>query len=132
MTKVTVTLGLIDYGMTAVIGNHTLIIDEPESNGGKNTGPAPTEYLCVALASCTTATVKMYANRKQWKIDSFRTDVEHQPTADGKNIFIRTLHIKGDLNEEQMLRLAQIANACPIHKILSQANTVKTVLAEVE
>lgn len=128
MPKATVTLGPIDFGMKAVVGEHIVIIDEPLSNGGRDTGPAPMEYLCVALASCTTATVKMYANRKQWKIDSMVVDVEKETTAEGKNVFKRVLHIKGDLSVEQMNRLLQIANACPVHKVLSQANTVETVL----
>jgi len=127
MPKATVTLGPVDFGMTAVVGNHKVIIDEPVSNGGKDTGPSPTEYVCVALASCTTATIKMYANRKQWKIESLRVDVE-KTSAEGKNIFKRTLHIKGPLDGEQLNRLMQIANACPVHKILSQANTVETVM----
>jgi putative redox protein len=130
MQKATVTLGPVDYGMTAVVRNHTVIIDEELSNGGGNTGPSPQEYLCVALASCTTATMKMYANRKQWKVDSLKVEVEKETTPDGKNIFKRTLHIKGPLNDEQMTRLLQIANACPVHKILVQANTVETVLGK--
>ena len=127
MSKATVTLGPVDFGMKAVVREHIVIIDEPVSNGGKNTGPAPTEYLCVALASCTTATVKMYVNHKLWKVDSMVVDVEKETTEEGKNVFKRTLYIKGELSDEQLARLMQIANACPVHKILSQANTVETV-----
>lgn len=128
MPRATVTLGPVDFGMTAQVRNHILIADEPESNGGRDTGPAPQEYLCIALASCTTATVKMYANHKKLKIDSLMVEVEKETSADGKNIFKRTLHIKGVLDEAQLNRLVQIANACPVHKILSQANTIETVL----
>jgi putative redox protein len=126
MSKATVTLGPVDFGMTAIAGNHKVIIDEPVSSGGHDSGPTPTEYLCVALASCTTATLKMYANRKQWKIDSLTVAVEKETLADGKNIFKRTIHLKGALDEEQLDRLMQIANVCPVHKILSQANTIET------
>ena len=129
MHKATVTLGPVDFGMKAVVGNHTVIIDEPVSNGGGDTGPSPTEYLCIALASCTTATVKMYANHKQLKIDFMQVEVEKETTAEGKNIFKRTIHINGDLDNAQLTRLTQIANNCPVHKILTQANTVETVLA---
>lgn len=128
MEKATATLGPIDFGMTAVVRNHSVIIDEPESNGGRDIGPTPTEYLCVALASCTTATVKMYANHKQWKITSIQVGVEKETTADGKNVFKRMLHIKGELDAVQLKRLIQIAEACPVHKILSQANTIETAL----
>jgi len=128
MPIATVILGPVDFGMTAVVRNHKVTIDEPESNGGRDAGPSPTEYLCVALASCTTATLKIYANRKQWKIDSLVVEVEKETSADGKNTFKRTLYIKGPLDEEQLNRLTQIANACPVHKILSQANTIETIL----
>jgi putative redox protein len=128
MTKATVTLGPVDFGMTAVVGNHSVIIDEPEGNGGRDTGPSPTEYLCVALASCTTATVKMYANHKQWKITSIQVEVEKETSVDGKNTFKRMLHIKGDIDTTQLNRLMQIAEACPVHKILAQANTIETAL----
>ncbi len=128
MPKATVTLGPVDFGMTAEVRNHKLIVDEIIDNGGKDTGPAPTEYLCIALASCTTATMKMYANRKHWHIDSMVVEVEKETDAAGKNTFKRTLHIKGPLNDEQFDRLKQIANVCPVHKILSQGNTVETVL----
>ena len=130
MIKATVTLGPIDYGMTAEVRQHKLIADEQQNNGGQDTGPGPQEYLCIALASCTTATMKMYANRKFWKIDSIVVDVEKETTTDGKNIFKRTLYIKGPLDDEKMNRLMQIANACPVHKILSQANTVETVFGK--
>lgn len=129
MAKAKVTLGPVDYGMVAEVRNHKVIIDEPVGNGGRDTGPAATEYLCIALASCTAATIKMYANRKQWKIDALTVEVEKEISADGKNIFKRSLQIKGILDEEQMKRLMQIANVCPVHKILVQANTVETILS---
>ncbi|HTB31589.1 MAG TPA: OsmC family protein [Bacteroidia bacterium] len=127
MYKAKVTLGPVDYGMTAEVRNHKVIIDEPVNNGGGNTGPSPQEYLCVALASCTTATIKMYTNHKHWKIDSIIVEVEKDTLPDGKNIFKRTLHIKGPFDDKQMDRILQIANSCPVHKILSQANTIETV-----
>ncbi len=127
MQKAIVTMGPVDFGMTGVVRNHKVIIDEPIENGGQDTGPAATEYLCLALASCTTATIKMYANRKQWKIDSLSVEVEKN-TIDGKNVFSRTLRIKGMLDGDQLTRLKQIADACPVHKILMHANSVETVL----
>jgi putative redox protein len=71
----------------------------------------------------------MYANRKQWKIDSLVVEVEKMDTADDSNIFKRTIRIKGPLDSMQLTRLTQIANACPVHKILSKANKIETVLA---
>lgn len=59
-------------------------------------------------------------------MDSLMVEVEKETSPDGKNIFKRTLHIKGLLDKDQLTRLMQIANSCPVHKVLSQANTVET------
>ena len=128
MPNAKVTLGPIDFGMTAVVRNHQLMVDEQVSNGGHDMGPGPTEYLLIALASCTAATIKMYANRKQWKIDSLSVEVLNEKSPEGKNIFKRLIHVTGALDDEQKKRLTQIADACPVHKILIQANTVETTM----
>ncbi len=128
MPKATVTLGPVDYGMVAAVRNHEVIIDELVTSGGHDSGPGPTEFLCVALASCTVATMKMYANRKQWRIDSLVVEVDKGTVEDKKNIFKRIIHLKGQLDETQLNRLLQIADSCPVHKILSQGNTIETKL----
>jgi putative redox protein len=126
MTSAKVILGRVDYGMTGLVRNHSVTIDEPIGNGGKDTGPAPSEYLCIALAACTTATMKMYANRKEWNIEGLVVEVEKDVTTDGKNVFKRTIHLTGTLENEQRERLLQIANVCPVHKVLSQGNVIET------
>jgi len=128
MIQATSTLGNTDFEMKIQIGRHTLIGDEPASNGGQDKGPAPQEYLCAALATCTTATLKMYMNHKKMVPTAIKVEVELLITEDKKNIFKRKLHIEGPFDEAQRERFVQIANACPVHKILVQANTVETSL----
>ena len=128
MPKAIVKLGSTDFEMTAIIGNHKVIFDEPASNGGQDKGPAPTEMLCAALAACTTATVKMYLNHKQWKIEDMTIEVEKSTTAEGKNVFTRKIEVKGALDAEQKNRILAIANKCPVHKILEAQNIIESVL----
>ncbi|MGP8214369.1 MAG: OsmC family protein [Bacteroidia bacterium] len=127
-TKATVALGSTDYEMVGIVRGHKVIIDEPTENGGQDKGPDPTEYLCIALASCTVATLKMYINHKKLTVDKISVEVDKITTEDKKNIFKRKLHIEGPFDAAIRERLVQIANACPVHKILSQANTVETEL----
>lgn len=129
MINATVTLGSTDFEMKAQVRQHVLTADEPTTNGGQDKGPAPKEYLCVALATCTTATLKMYINHKKLTVNKLSVDVELVITPDNKYIFKRKLFIDGPFDATQRERLVQIANTCPVHKILSQANTVETVLA---
>jgi putative redox protein len=39
------------------------------------------------------------------------------------------LSVTGELSAEQRARLLQIANACPVHKVLTAGVTVETELA---
>jgi putative redox protein len=48
---------------------------------------------------------------------------------DNKTIFNREISLEGALDEEQRKRLLQIANACPVHKTLTNPIEIETVLA---
>lgn len=128
MPKATVILGSTDFEMTATIGRHKIIFDEPASNGGQDKGPAPTEMLCAALAACTTATVKMYLNHKQWKMEGMTVEVEKSINTEGKNVFTRKIEVKGALDAEQKNKILAIANKCPVHKVLEAQNIIESVL----
>jgi putative redox protein len=112
------------------IGGHVLVADEPESNGGRDAGPAPHEFLLAGLGACTSMTVKMYADRKGWPLRS--VDVTVEGRHDDARIFIidRTIVFEGDLTEEQRDRLLDIANKCPVHKTLSGTILIETKLAQ--
>ena len=112
--------------ITSPSGN-VLIADEPVDVGGKNTGFSPTELLASALAACTSATLRMYADRKGWDLQEVLIDIELDFfPEESKTIIRRTLKFSGDLDADQKTRLLAIANACPVHKILSNPIEIKT------
>jgi len=112
--------------ITSPSGN-IIIADEPVELGGKNTGFSPTELLASALAACTSATLRMYADRKGWDLQEVHIDIELEfIPEESKTIIRRTLKFSGDLDEAQKTRLLAIANACPVHKILSNPIEIKT------
>lgn len=105
--------------ITTLRGN-TIIADEPFELGGENLGLSPEELLAAALAACTSITLRMYANRKEWQLNEVKIEVEvKRDTIKNGTIFWRKLMLTGNLDETQKERLVQIANACPVHKILS-------------
>jgi putative redox protein len=110
------------------IGNHVAISDVSIPEGGEDLGPSPHDYLAVALAACTALTLRMYALRKGWPLQSADTSVtlDHQKTL---SKFDRKIHLVGDLNEEQKNRLLDIANHCPIHQALTGKIEIVTSLA---
>ena len=106
---------------------NVVIADEPIEKGGQNKGFSPKELLASALAACTCATLRMYADRKSWGLEQVNVAIELEEEA-GQTKFIRKLQLTGNLDEEQRSRLLTVANACPIHKILTHPIVIDTVL----
>lgn len=105
------------------------IADEPQVSGGKNLGPAPGDYLCMALASCKAITLRMYVQRKGWNLDIIRVKVslaKGEQDLAVNNTFYSEIFVDGKLDEEQQKRLLHIAKACPIRKLVSKQNEVVT------
>ena len=101
------------------IREHHLTADEPEENGGDDSGPSPQELLAASLASCTAITMEMYARRKGWDIGDVSVDVDYEPAQRGSvTKFRMTMNLPKELPEDQRERLTQIAAKCPVHRTL--------------
>lgn len=116
-----------NYKVIVYTGNHTLIADEPIDKGGKDLGPNPFEYLLSSLGTCTIITLQMYIQRKHWDIGQISVTLDLIQHENGNKIE-RSISFGNIVSEEQHLRLLQIANACPVHKILSNPITINTIL----
>jgi putative redox protein len=109
------------------IGPHHLRLDEPLTTpGGTDTGAEPPEVLLAALGACETITLRMYAARKGWPLADVRVRL-NGTTANGVFVIRRHLEIEGDLDEAQHVRLREIANRCPVHRILMNEVRVEDV-----
>ncbi|HQS51867.1 MAG: osmotically inducible protein OsmC [Sphingobacteriales bacterium 17-39-43] len=106
---------------------NTLIADEPLNAGGKDLGFSPKELLASALAACTAATLRMYADHKNWDLQEVKLEIElEQNDTRTKTSINRKLEFIGNLTEEQRTRLLAVANACPVHKILTNPVEIST------
>jgi putative redox protein len=120
-------IGKEHYKTEVTTSNHSVSVDEPIDVGGTDTAPAPSEFLEVSLASCTAITIRMYADRKGWPVERISVDVSMSKD-DKLTRFDRKILLQGELTEEHRTRLLQIANACPVHKVLSNPIEVNTTL----
>ena len=122
--------GVGRFQMKALTPGGVLIVDEPVAAGGLGSGPNPYDLMSAALGACTAMTVRLYAERKGWPLDSVVVRVVHSRSDLGaKDHFAREIVLQGPLSEEQRTRLKEIAEKCPVHQTLERGSVVGTVLA---
>ncbi len=108
---------------------NVVIADEPIAQGGKDLGFSPKELLSSALSACTSATVRMYADRKGWDLQEVKLEIElERDDKENKTVIGRKLELLGNLDETQRATLLKVANSCPVHKILGNPIEINTQL----
>jgi uncharacterized OsmC-like protein/alpha-beta hydrolase superfamily lysophospholipase len=130
-----------------VAGRHRLLADEPQSVGGLDSGPSPYDYLAVALAACTSMTLRIYAEHRKLALGRISVGVSHGKVAaehcadcgeaaegrTGKiDRFERTISIEGGIAPDLHDKLLDIADKCPVHRTLESTSAIVTKIAASE
>ncbi len=113
-----------------------LIIDEPESLGGKDTGMNPVEVLLASLGACQSIVARVYAPKFGVKLDDFQVEVEGDIDLDG--FFDRssvrpgyseiryTFKIKTDAPKEKVEEFVRfLESKCPVGDTIANPVNLK-------
>jgi putative redox protein len=133
MAEVLVSIGEESYTTTISYDDLEILADEPIELGGQNKGLAPSQLLLSSVGACKAITMRMYANRKKWKVDKIDIKVssEVQKSEQQQTTFIKcNFFIEGDLDEEQKRRIYAIGEKCPVHKMLMNPIVIESNLID--
>ncbi len=112
---------------TVTAGRFTFTVDEPESAGGTDTGPMPTDYLLGALASCYALAIGWSARKRGVELPD-DLEVSAQGTYEGPRYAAITLTVRSSCPEEQLRPLLEAASrVCYVSNTLRRPPTLEVV-----
>lgn len=103
----------------------SLSVDADVSAGGSPGQATPHDLLDAALASCTALTMSLYARHKGFVLEGVDVKVHHQKE-DDRYVLLREITLPPGLPEAARAGLLRVADACPIHKLLSGQIAIRT------
>ena len=116
------------YEQRVFASGHELISDEPAPLS-ENHGASPYDFILAGLGSCSSITIRMYADRKKIPLDGVSVrltreriaaaECAHCSSTEGMVEHItRTFTFAGNLTQDQRDALLVIADKCPVHRSL--------------
>ena len=113
-------------------GVHRLVADEAHAVGGGDEGFNPFQLVLLGLAQCTSATLRLYADRKGSELGQIRVRVQLRQTGEGRSAqwnIDRQIRLAAELNADQVARLAEIAERTPVTRMVRSGTAIETTMA---
>jgi putative redox protein len=107
------------------VRDHEFAVDGTVEEGGDDSGPSAHDLYDAALVSCKALTLVWYAKRKGIPLQDVQVTVERDASAERQGVYrlATTLHLGGDLSDDQRQELLAVASKCPVHKLMTTVTT---------
>jgi uncharacterized OsmC-like protein len=132
MTTIQVThLTTTRYGVT--LGQHCLIIDQPEAAGGNDLGPTPVQLFVASLAACAAHYAGSYLARHGLTAEGLTVQGDYLMASDGTprvTSITMTVTPPADLPADRRAGLLALASNCTLHNTLRQPPTIAIDLTQ--
>ncbi|RZF26200.1 OsmC family peroxiredoxin [Paraburkholderia sp. UYCP14C] len=119
-----------NYLVSLEAGRHALAGDEGPHEGGQDRGPAPFEFVLAGLAACTSATLRMYMQRKGWPDGTIDVTTTLHVDHDGNQYVRRAVVVDAPLDAAQRTRLAEICEKTPVTLFIKRGTRIDTTMME--
>lgn len=114
-----------DFYCSLASDSNEIFSDVDMNLGGSCQGLNPHEILEAALSACTMMTIQSYAKRKKILLNSLEVNVSIDREGDHSSL-TRSIKFDENLDKDVESKLLEIAEKCPIHKLLVSNISIDT------
>jgi len=104
----------------AVSGGHTVITDQPVSNGGEDSAPSPFNLFLVSIASCAAIYVIFFCQKRDIPLDDIRVvqSTERDPDTRAVTRVSIDVELPADFPEKYRSALLKAIDLCTVKKTI--------------
>lgn len=103
------------------VRGHRITVDQPESLGGDDTAPTPTELFVASLASCSAFYARRYLSRHDLPVQGLRVETTYAmgTTPSRVSSFEVKVHLPEGVPESRHKALLAMIDRCTVHGTLT-------------
>jgi putative redox protein len=131
MMPVSVTHDGVDRFSIAIRG-HVVHVDQPEPDGGSDTGPTPTELFVASLAACVAFYARRYLKRHDLPEEGLAVTAQAESGTKPSRVasMTITLTLPEGIPQDKREALLAVASHCTVHNTLTHPPDVLVQLAD--